>query len=169
MERITIGQAQKMSAPNPFALLGYQMPNGTTNLMAVSWWNYASNRQPSLTVCLSKKGYANERIRETGVFTLNVVAEGMEESAFRCGTVSGRMCNKPVEFGIDLVDAAVGMPKGVRESAIVFSCRMRQEILIEDHILFVAEIVDIQANPKKRPLFAMNGYGYLAPVSPDAG
>ena len=56
MDLMTIGQAQKLTSPNPFALLSVRKNDGTTNVMAVSWWNYASNHPATVTVCLSSKG-----------------------------------------------------------------------------------------------------------------
>ena len=56
MEKLTIGQAQRLSAPSPFALLGTKSAGGKENFMAVSWWTYLSNHPPMLGVCLSDKG-----------------------------------------------------------------------------------------------------------------
>ena len=43
MTDLTIGQAQRMTAPAPFALLTSADKEGKTNIMAVSWWTYLSN------------------------------------------------------------------------------------------------------------------------------
>jgi len=72
MDLMTIGQAQKLTSPNPFALLSVRKNDGTTNVMAVSWWNYASNHPATVTVCLSSKGYSGQCIRESGAFGLNI-------------------------------------------------------------------------------------------------
>ena len=42
MTDLTIGQAQRMTAPAPFALLTSADKEGKTNIMAVSWWTYLS-------------------------------------------------------------------------------------------------------------------------------
>ena len=83
MDLMTIGQAQKLTSPNPFALLSVRKNDGTTNVMAVSWWNYASNHPATVTVCLSSKGYSGQCIRESGAFGLNIVGEPLKEAAIK--------------------------------------------------------------------------------------
>ncbi len=63
---VNIGAVQKLTSPNPFALVSVSKPDGTTNLMALSWWTYVSNHPATIAVCLSKKGYTGELIRKTG-------------------------------------------------------------------------------------------------------
>ena len=71
MTDINIGQAQRLTAPCPFALLSVLRDDGSTNLMAVSWWSYLSNHPPTLGACLSKKGLSGELIRKNGEFALS--------------------------------------------------------------------------------------------------
>ena len=68
MNDITLGQAQRLTAPAPFALLCVRKADGGDNLMAVSWWTYLSNHPPMLGVCLSKKGLSGSLIKQSGVF-----------------------------------------------------------------------------------------------------
>ena len=89
-QELTIGAAQKLTSPNPFALLTVRKPDGNDNVMAVSWWTYTSNHPASLAICLSKKGYSGQCIQAEGRFAVNIVAEALHEAAFYCGTCSGR-------------------------------------------------------------------------------
>ena len=102
MDLMTIGQAQKLTSPNPFALLSVRKNDGTTNVMAVSWWNYASNHPATVTVCLSSKGYSGQCIRESGAFGLNIVGEPLKEAAIKAGCCSGRDMDKAAAIGIPL-------------------------------------------------------------------
>ena len=78
-------------------------PDGTANLMALSWWTYVSNHPATTAVCLSNKGYSAELIRSNKEFGLNIVDESLKEAAFACGTCSGRTENKPETFGIEMI------------------------------------------------------------------
>ena len=149
MTDITIGQAQRLTAPCPFALLSTLRPDGGTNLMAVSWWSYLSNRPPMLGACLSKKGLSGELIRQNGEFALSIVDASLKDAALRCGTCSGRTVDKAADFGIALTDAAAIAPQVVRDS---------------DHVLYIAEIVAIRGDAEKKALFAFDGYGRLDPA-----
>ena len=165
MRKMTIGEAQRLTAPNPFCLIGTLRPDGGTNLTAISWWNYLSNKELALSVAISRKSWSNELIKATGVFTLNVVAEGMEEAAFSCGTCSGRSKDKAKEFGIVLEPGHEGEPSMVTESVVSFFCRLKETVEVGDHTLFIADIERIVGNPKKRALFAVNGYTALKAFS----
>ena len=164
MTEITIGQAQRLTAPCPFALLSVLRDDGSTNLMAVSWWSYLSNHPPTLGACLSKKGLSGSRIEATGKFGLSIVGESLREAALRCGGCSGRTVNKAEAFGIALTDAARITPQVVRDSRVVFECRLTDTKEVADHVLYIAEIVAIRGDAEKKALFAFDGYGRLASV-----
>ena len=55
MKELSVGQAQKMTTPAPFALLSSVDGAGRTNLMAVSWWTYLSNHPVKIGACLTKR------------------------------------------------------------------------------------------------------------------
>ena len=164
MTDLTIGQAQRLTAPCPFALLSALRDDGGTNLMAVSWWSYLSNRPPMLGACLSKKGLSGELIRKSGEFALSVVDESLKEAALRCGTCSGRTTDKASEFGIALADAEKIAPQVVRDSRVVFECRLADTKEVSDHVIYIAEIVAIRGDADRKALFAFDGYGRLDTV-----
>jgi len=164
MKELNIGQAQRMSAPAPFALLSSVDKDGKTNLMAVSWWTYLSNHPVKIGVCLSNKGYSGGNIRENGEFALNLVDESLKESALRCGTCSGRSTDKAAEFGIALADAKSITPKVVEASRLVFECRLSDTLVVGDHTFYVADVAEIYGDESKKQLFAFNGYGMLDTV-----
>ena len=74
MEKITAAQAQRLTAPSPFALLSSLKEDGSTNLMAVSWWTFLSNRPPMIGVCLGKTGASGKLIQSTGEFAPKIVS-----------------------------------------------------------------------------------------------
>ena len=162
-QELTIGAAQKLTSPNPFALLTVRKPDGGDNVMAVSWWTYTSNHPASLAVCLSKKGYSGQCIQAEGRFAVNIVAEVLHEAAFRCGTCSGRDRDKAAEFGVPIAQDASGVPY-VPGSRVTFLCKLTQSVPLDDHVLYLAEIEKIYGDEDVRALYAWNGYGALRPV-----
>lgn len=161
MEKITIAQAQRLTAPCPFALLSVLMENGRTNLMAVSWWTYLSNHPATIGVCLSKKGLSGALIQASGEFGLSIVGESLRDSAIRCGTCSGRTTDKAVAFGIPLAEAETLKAKIVDESRVVFECKLRDTKDVGDHVLYIAEIAACRGDASINALFAFDGYGRL--------
>ena len=164
MKDLSIGQAQKLTAPAPFGLLSTLKEDGSTNLMAVSWWTYLSNHPPMLGVCLSKKGLSGSLIEQNGQFGLSIVGEELRESALRCGACSGRTRSKAEEFGIALEDAVQIAPKLVANSRVCFECVLKSTAEAGDHVLYLAEIAAIRGCEDVKQLFAFDGYARLDTV-----
>ena len=161
MNNILIGQAQKLTSPAPFGLLTTRKPDGGTNVMAVSWWTYLSNRPAMLGVCLSKKGLSGSLIEENGEFGLSIVGETIKDAAFRCGTCSGRTVDKAAEFGIPLIGASVISTPLVADSRVAFECRLKNQVEAGDHVFYLAEIIAVHGDESIRQLFAWDGYARL--------
>ena len=165
MNSITVSQAQKLTAPAPFALLSTMTPEGQANFMAISWWTYLSNHPPMLGVCLSKKGLSGSLIEKNGEFGLSIVGEELRDAAKRCGTCSGKTTDKVSEFGIPLTAASTILTPVVANSRVVFECRLKDQVEAGDHIFYLAEIVAVQGDSDVRQLFAWDGYARLDPVN----
>ena len=164
MTDISLGQAQRLTAPAPFALLSARKADGGDNLAAVSWWTYLSNHPPMLGVCLSKKGLSGSLIEETGVFTLSVVGEALRDAALACGRCSGRDRDKAAEFGVPL-EAASAIPASlVTGSRAAFECRLVSRAEAGDHVFYLAEILACHGDGEIRQLFAWDGYARLDTV-----
>lgn len=157
----TISQIQKAVAPNPFCLITTRKPDGATNAMALSWWTFVSNRPATIAVCLSQKGYSGELIAKNSEFALNIVGEALKDSAFRCGTCSGRSVDKIAEFGIELAEPSVINTKLVAGSRVSLECRLIQTVPVQDHTMYIAEVVETHLNEGIKQLYAFDGYGRL--------
>jgi len=161
---MSIAQAQKLTSPNPFGLVCSCDEQGDTNLMAVSWWTYCSNNPATIAVCLSTKSHTGSLIRVNNEFAWCIVDETLAESAFKCGTCSGRDVNKASEFGIEMTQASAISPKVVKESRLVFECKLVDIFSVGDHDMYVGEVVAVTGDETKKALFAMQGYSRLAIV-----
>ncbi len=161
MTDLTIGQAQRMTAPAPFALLTSIDKDGKTNIMAVSWWTYLSNHPAKIGACLSNKGYSGGNIRESGEFALCIVDKTLKEAALGCGKCSGRSTDKAAELGIALTDAKTIAPKVVAASKVVFECKLSGMTAVGDHTFFIADVAAVYGDESKKQLYAYDGYGRL--------
>ena len=164
MQNISISQAQTLTSPNPFGLICSSDSQGKTNLMALSWWTYCSNNPGTIAICLSKKGYSGSLIRETQQFALCLVEASLSESAYKCGTCTGRNINKAEEFGIELINASAISVNVVKKSRVVFECKVSEIVSIADHDMFIGQVVALTGDNSAQALYAMEGYKYLAPV-----
>ena len=158
---ISVSTAQVLTSPNPFALISTKKDDGTTNLMALSWWTYVSNDPAMIAISLSNRGYSGQCIKHNGEFGLSIVGENIRDAAFKCGSCSGRDIDKANEFGIPLFDADLISPKLVSGSRLCFECRISQMLIVSDHTFYVGEVAKIHADPDIPGLYAMNGYSEL--------
>ena len=164
MKDITIRDAEKLSAPNPFGLVVSADGNGKPNLMAISWWTYASNNPATLVICISGRGYSHELISAGGAFTLCLVDESIKEAAFACGTCSGRTVDKAEKFGIELEPSALVAPPYVRQSRVAFECKVTEETAAGDHVLYIAQVVAVHGDESRKQLYALDGYARVGTV-----
>lgn len=165
MEMISISEAQKITSPNPFALIAAQKPDGTTNLMALSWWTYLSNHPATVGICTSNRGYTGGLIREKGEFCLCIPDVSIKERAIRCGTCSGRESNKAEMFEIELEDAETVAVKIVKKSALVLECKLKNTVEVGDHTMYIAEVSACRTDRAMQPVFAVDGYKRLSEVT----
>ena len=156
-----ISEAQKLSSPNPFCLITSCKTGCPTNLTALSWWTYASNHPATLAVFLNQKSYGSLLIKEGGEFGLCITGKSLKEAAFLCGTCSGRNTNKAEKFGIELIYSTLIHPQLIKEHRAAFECKLVQVLPVQDHNLFIGEILAFHGNPQIQALYAMDGYQRL--------
>ncbi len=164
MEKVTISDAQKITSPNPFALVTTRGSDGSVNIMALSWWTYVSNHPATVCICTSNRGYTGGRIRETGEFCLCMPDESIREAAFLCGTCSGRDRDKASAFGLELEDSETVKAPRIQCSALVLECKLKEDVEAGDHTMYIAEVTSVLADRDRRPVFAVNGYRRLSSV-----
>lgn len=161
MNQITIKEAEKFNSPNPFALMTSCDSEGKTNVMAISWWTFASNNPATVVICISSRGYSHTLIEANKEFSLCLPDATLSESAFLCATRSGRDTDKAEAFGIELEKAESIQPMLVKNSKVQMECKVVNEIEVGDHLLFVGEAVCIHGNPDAQHLLSENGYAKL--------
>ena len=164
MNSISIKEAQRLTSPNPFALVCTGRRNGPFNLMALSWWTYVSNKPPAIAICTSQTGYSGSLLRMNGEFTLNVVGEDLRTQAFMCGRTSGRNLNKAETYAIPLVQSEKVGPMCVDRSRVCLECRVSQVVTVGDHNIWIAEVVAAHGDSSVKPLYALEGYSWLGLV-----
>ena len=161
---ISLGQAEKLTSPNPFALVTSIKEDGSTNVMALSWWTYVSNHPALIAIATSNKGMTGANIKEREYFALSTVGEAIGESAFKCGTCHGFNTDKAAEFMIPLTKEDGDPLEYPACSRVTIICKLKQYIDLEDHTLYIGEVVKVYGNEDIKAVYAINGYGGVATV-----
>lgn len=129
--------------PAPAVLLGC----GTLerpNLIAVSWFGVACSEPPMVTAAVRPSRHSFGLIRESGEFTVNFPRAQDVKAVDFCGNRSGREVDKFRALGLTPV-ACPPLERApmVKEFFAAMGCRVRQEIPLGSHYLFLAEVVSI--------------------------
>jgi flavin reductase (DIM6/NTAB) family NADH-FMN oxidoreductase RutF len=156
-----ITEVQKLTSPNQFCLITSYCGKEKTNIMALSWWTYVSNKPATIAICLSQNSFSSSLINKEREFGLCVVDETLKEAAFDCGTCSGRDVDKAETFGVELMNASEIKPRLVKAHKIALECKVIDSLNVQDHIMFIAEVKSIHLNPDKSQLFSFEGYRRL--------
>lgn len=160
---INAGLAQRLSSPNPFALVT-SWDGSKTNVMALSWWTYCSNHPLTVAVCIGERSYSGECIAKEEEFCLCLPGEGLKGAALAAGTRSGRDRDKAAELGIALTPAEAVAPAYVEDSRLVLECRVKASLSLGDHRMFIAEAAAMHTKEDVKNLMAADGYARLTAV-----
>ena len=160
MKVIDIPRSLQYSLPHLFALLVTEDAD-KRNVMAVSWFCFASMKPPKLLVCLSNKGYSGELIRKAGQFTLCVPTESIKDKAMEAGRSSGRTADKAARLGFEWV-----LPEGfkipaVAGSRVAWSLALCDTMMAGDHTVYLADVNSAALVSEQESLYAFNGYREL--------
>jgi len=109
------------------------------NAMTVSCFSEAAHHPATLWISVARTAYSNELIRETGKFSLAILNRNQSQIALHCGTVSGRESDKCAS--LDLYHSGDDF-LFLRRALASTACSVRQSIEIDDHTLFVADILN---------------------------
>jgi flavin reductase (DIM6/NTAB) family NADH-FMN oxidoreductase RutF len=160
MRNVDISSTLRLSSPHLFALLVTQ-DDDKYNVMAVSWFCFASMKPPKLVVCLSNKGYSGELIKKNGKYTLCIPTEAIKEKAMGAGKCSGRTVDKASELGFEWVwpeGFEIPVPVGSR---LAWSLTLCDKMNAGDHTVYLADIAAAAQISEDDGLYAFNGYREL--------
>ena len=146
---------------------GLLLVSGTlkqANVMTIGWglpgilW-----AKPFFIVAVRPSRYTHQFIERTGDFTVNVPAEGMEETVNYCGSVSGRDHNKFEEKGLTILPSKRVSSPIIKECIVNYECKVAYKTRVNKenlpssilstcypagdyHTLYFGEIVTVHAD-----------------------
>lgn len=118
-------------------LLGVHTPE-KDNLMTAAWLCQLSAKPATLAVAVASAHLTAALIEKAGSFAVSVLTPSQKALATRCGTVSGRDADKLA--GVPTHPSALGHPIA-DGSAAALECRVTKTVALDDHVVFIAEVV----------------------------
>ena len=116
--------------------------------MTASAFSSVSLEPPLVLVCIDKRAHTLPGIVESGVFAVNVLAEGQHELASRFATEG----NESVRFeGIACRSGPAGAP-WLPGTVAVFDCRVAAAHAAGDHWIYVGAVQAAEVAAERQPL-----------------
>ena len=118
---------------------------GSANAMTVSFFSEVAHHPTTLWVSIAARCYTHELIQSSGRFSLIVLQEKQKEIAEKCSSVSGRDQDKCA--GLNLYrseDSFLYLPGALAS----ISCKVRSVRPVDDHTLFIADILSGESDSK---------------------
>lgn len=111
---------------------------------------------PMLLVCLNRQRAANEAVRASGVFAVNILSEEQGELATQFAT------SHPDKFrNVRLATGALDVPLLV-DALAVLECTVREQVDIATHTVFFAEVRAAQSSPGSPLTYFRGKFGRFA-------
>ncbi len=123
---------------------------GSANFMAASWVMPFSEEPPRIVAALEKEAYTTELIKESAIFTVNVLGVEHIDFIYGAGTISGREVDKLSILGAEVSrDTITGAPRLTKPRPIgVVEAKIHRLLdeLAGDVYLVVADVVAAYAD-----------------------
>ena len=153
--------------PVPIVLVTSQLEGSAPNIITIAWTGIMNSEPPVVYIGVRPEGRHSYRlIKESGEFVINVPSSEQVRVVDYCGVVTGRKLNKFNETGLTTTPASQVKAPLITECPVNIECRVRQEIPLGSHNVFIADVLAVHYNEdvldeKGRPDFnKISPYGY---------
>lgn len=134
--------------PLPAVLVSCGATPEEYNLLTVAWTGTVCTSPPMCYISVRPERHSYEIIRRTGEFVINLATEEMARAVDWCGVRSGRDFDKFLETGLTPARAGTVAAPIVAEAPVNIECRVRQQLPLGSHDMFLAEVVDVQVDSR---------------------
>ena len=137
-----------MIYPLPAVLVSVGATEDEYNLFTVAWTGTVCTNPPMCYISVRKERHSYDIIRRTGEFVINLTTEALAEATDWCGVRSGADYDKAKETGLTYGPAVNVKAPIIMESPLIIECRVKQIIPLGSHDMFLAEVVNVQADDR---------------------
>lgn len=131
----------KLFMPHPMQLflIGTYKEDGQPNLGVFCWINFCWDEELSVTVCMDGNKLTKDRIKETGVFSANLVTETLLPYVDYLGTLKEYDTNKRVNE-IKLKQGEVFNVPVLQDSPLNYELEVKKTITLSGSDIFICRI-----------------------------
>ncbi len=150
--------------PLPLALISCANAQGEVSVFTASWLGVASTTPPFLTLGVRPYRWSYQAIKETGEFVVNLPTRELLEAVDICGHAAGSREERIKKAGLALIQASQVKAPLVAQCPVNLECRVKEELTLDSHRLFVAQIVAVQVDQDVLGPEGLIDYARLRPI-----
>lgn len=137
-----------MIYPLPAVLISCGSVPEEYNLFTVAWVGTICTNPPMCYISVRPERHSYPIIRKNGEFVINLTTSDMAYATDWCGVRSGKDYHKFEEMHLTPGASSVICAPIVEESPVCIECRVKEIIPLGSHDMFIAEVVNVQADDK---------------------
>lgn len=137
-----------MIYPLPAALISCGSSEEDYNLITISWVGTICTNPPMCYISVRPERHSYKIIKKNMEFVINLTNEDMAHATDWCGVKSGKDFNKFAEMKLTPVKGEKVAAPIVKESPLCIECKVKDIIKLGSHDMFIAEVVNVQADSK---------------------
>ena len=137
-----------MLYPLPAVLVSCQGKEGNPNLITIGWVGTICSDPAMVSISVRPERYSHHLIKETGEFVINLTTRELAYATDWCGVNSGKDHYKFDEMKLTPGKATIVQAPTIDESPLCIECRVKEVISLGSHDMFIADVVNVQADDK---------------------
>lgn len=137
-----------MIYPLPAVLVSCGATEEEYTVFTVAWTGTLCTNPPMCYISVRPERHSYDIIRRNGEFVINLTTEDMAFATDWCGVKSGRDYRKFEEMKLTPVPGTEVKAPIVAEAPVSIECRVKQIVPLGSHDMFVADVVNVQADDR---------------------
>ncbi len=134
--------------PLPAVLVSCGDSPDNFNVITISWVGTICTNPAMCYISVRPERHSYDLIKNSGEFVINLTTEDMAFATDWCGVKSGKEVNKFEAMGLTPVMGEMVKAPIIKESPLCIECRVKEIVKLGSHDMFLAEVLNVQANKK---------------------
>jgi len=132
--------------------------NNFINGMTCAWLTQISFNPMLIAVSIDKSHYTSELIKESGIFSVNILSESQKDIAKHFGFKSGRNVNKfdNIQYEISSTGAPI-----LKDCLAYLDCKVVNLFNVASRVLFIGEVLSAVLKQKELKPLVYNYHDYF--------
>ncbi len=135
-----------MVYPLPAVLVSCGDNEAEYNMLTIAWVGTVCTNPAMCYISVRPERHSYPIIRRTGEFVINLTNEALARATDWCGVKSGKDFNKFAEMNLTPIRGEKVNAPIIAEAPLSIECRVKDIIPLGSHDMFLAEVVNIQAD-----------------------